>query len=88
MRILGKGLAAEQCLLTNAQVARTRDFIRDNVAADLSLTVLARIAGVSPPHFATAFRGSLGVAPHRYVLGERIAAARRLLVLATTHRCH
>lgn len=70
--------------LTTAQVARLREFIRDNVAAELSLVDLAKVAGVSTAHFASMFRDTLGVTPHRYVLGERIGAARRLLAMTQT----
>jgi len=36
---------------------------------------LAHIAGVAAGHFSRAFKQSVGMPPHRYVLQRRIAAA-------------
>lgn len=40
---------------------------------------LARISGVSPAHFARAFRQAFGVPPHRYLLTRRVERAAALL---------
>lgn len=40
---------------------------------------LARISGVSPAHFARAFKAAFGVPPHRYLLTRRIERATALL---------
>src|SRR5262249_20601416 len=45
--------------------------------ADLSLSELATVAGMSPHYFAELFRRSTGQAPHRYVLIQRIERARQ-----------
>jgi AraC family transcriptional regulator len=52
-----------------------------DVALDTRLTVetLAQEAGLSPAHFARAFKETLGRAPHQYLLQLRLARARRLL---------
>src|SRR3546814_9283188 len=46
---------------------------------DLTLTELAESAGFSRFHFLRAFRREVGVTPHAYLTGRRIAAAKRLL---------
>lgn len=48
---------------------------------DVRLTVddLAREVGLSPSHFARAFRETVGQPPHRYLLRRRLEHARRLL---------
>jgi transcriptional regulator GlxA family with amidase domain len=46
---------------------------------DLSVARLARLAGMSPRHFARRFRHETGVPPGRYVDQVRLEAARRLL---------
>src|SRR3546814_13524249 len=46
---------------------------------DLTLTELAEAAGFSRFHFLRAFRREVGVTPHAYLTGRRIAAAKRLL---------
>jgi AraC family transcriptional regulator len=42
---------------------------------ELSLLELSRIADLSPPHFAAAFKTSVGIPPHRYVIERRIDLA-------------
>ncbi len=40
---------------------------------------LARVSGVSPAHFARAFRQAFGMPPHRYLLTRRVERAAALL---------
>ncbi len=55
------------------------DYINANLAAELSIVELARIAQASPFHFARGFKASTGVTPHQYVLERRIETAKSLL---------
>ncbi len=50
-----------------------------NLADDLPLSRLAAAAGLSPSHFARAFRAAVGQPPHRYMVRLRIERARQLL---------
>lgn len=52
-----------------------------DAALDTRLTIemLAREVGLSPAHFARAFKETLGRAPHQYLLAQRLERARRLL---------
>ena len=59
------------------RLRRVLDYIGDNLAADLSLSELAAVAGMSPHYFAELFRRSTGEAPHRYVLLQRLERARQ-----------
>jgi transcriptional regulator GlxA family with amidase domain len=43
------------------------------------ITRLAEVSGVSPAHFARAFRRAYGIPPHRYLLTRRIEQASTLL---------
>jgi AraC-like DNA-binding protein len=45
----------------------------------LNLSVLSKLAGLSPAHFAAAFRQAVGQSPMRYVRDRRIAVARQQL---------
>jgi AraC family transcriptional regulator len=45
----------------------------------LTLTELAGEAGLSPTHFARAFKESVGRAPHQHLIAVRLERARRLL---------
>lgn len=56
------------------------DYIEENLANPIALRELAVLARVSVRHFERAFRQSLGVPPHTYVLERRVAAARDLLL--------
>jgi AraC family transcriptional regulator len=55
------------------------EYIHANLAGELSIVELARIAQTSAFHFARGFKLSTGVTPHQYVLERRIETARRLL---------
>jgi AraC family transcriptional regulator len=61
------------------RLARVLDFVRDNIASDLSLAELANLAGVSPSHFKTLFKQSIGMPVHRYVIRRRVEYAAELL---------
>jgi AraC family transcriptional regulator len=65
--------------LSRQQLRRVLDCIRSNLGRDLSLVSLAEVAHLSARHFARAFRASLRLSPHQYVLAERIREARRRL---------
>jgi len=43
------------------------------------VTRLARVSGVSPAHFARAFKQAFGAPPHRYLLTRRVERATALL---------
>lgn len=65
--------------LTPRALRAVLDHVEDNLTEDLSVARLAGIAGLSPGHFLRAFRTSVGQAPHRYVLGQRLNRAERLI---------
>jgi AraC-like DNA-binding protein len=58
---------------------RTREHIERQLAHKISLGELAGIAGLSAGHFSRAFKQSVGMSPHRYLLRRRIAAAADLI---------
>ena len=60
-----------------------QDWITGHLADDLTVAALARRAGMSPRHFARAFRDEVGTTPAAYVEAARVEAAK--LLLATTH---
>jgi len=65
--------------LSRERLQRVLDYIEANLGS-LALGDLAAVACLSPYHFCRCFARSLGVAPHRYVMGRRIAHARHLLL--------
>ena len=61
-------------------VFRARDYLAAHCEEDVSLTALARIAGLSEYHFCRAFGATVGMPPHQYQLQARIHCAKRLIV--------
>ena len=65
--------------LGTRRLRRVVEFIEAHLGEEITLADLARVADLSPHHFASAFRTSTGVAPHRYLTERRIARACELL---------
>jgi AraC family transcriptional regulator len=65
--------------LPPVQLRRVIEYIDAHLAEELSLTELAAIAGLSPNHFAQAFKATAGRPPHRYLTERRVRRARELL---------
>jgi AraC-like DNA-binding protein len=63
----------------NRRMLRARDTIDRSFATALDVAALARVAHVSPAHFARQFRAVFGETPHRYLQRRRIERAMELL---------
>ncbi len=63
----------------NLPLAELQAWMADHLAADLSVSSLARRAAMSPRNFARIFSKSLGITPARLVQRMRVEAARRRL---------
>jgi AraC family transcriptional regulator len=61
-------------------LARVRERIEEWIARPIAVADLAAEAGLSPFHFARAFKHSTGTTPHRYVTERRIERAKALLL--------
>jgi AraC family transcriptional regulator len=57
-----------------------QDYIRANLADELSVERLAMVVGLSPSHFLRAFRQTAGQPPHQYVLATRLEMAEQLAI--------
>jgi AraC family transcriptional regulator len=60
-------------------LGRAIDYINDDLTRKLTLTEIARVAGVSPHHFARSFKAATGLSPHQYVIRRRVERAKTLL---------
>src|SRR5690606_28765236 len=60
-------------------IRRARRLADECFMQDLTLNELAATAGLSRFYFLRAFRREVGVPPHAYLTGRRIAAAKGLL---------
>ena len=70
--------------LSPERLQRVRDYVEAHLDDDLSLTVLADIACLSPYHFSRSFKRATGVGPQRYVIQRRVERAK--LLLRQTHQ--
>lgn len=61
------------------QLRRAHEFMNEHLNADLSITELAAETGFSASHFARAFKQTVGVAPHQWLVKKRIDKAKLLL---------
>ena len=59
---------------------RLRDVLDDRFAESFTIAEIARQLGAHPSHLVRVFSQTYGIAPHRYLVGRRVDAARRLLV--------
>lgn len=62
-----------------AAVRKALEFVEGNLAADLSLSQLARVACLSPRQLARCFKAAQGVSVHQYILDRRIERAKPML---------
>ena len=65
-------------MLAPWQERRAKDFLRANLQG-ASLKEVARECGLSVGHFSRAFRRTLGVAPHKWLLEQRIVLSKEKL---------
>lgn len=61
------------------QVRCATELIAERLSEDISVSVLATACGLSPGYFARAFKQSVGTAPHRWLLLQRVLRAKSLL---------
>jgi AraC family transcriptional regulator len=65
--------------ITDARLARVLEYIRANLAEQVSVTELANVAAVSPFHFCRLFSRAVGMSPHRYLVDRRMQRGEALL---------
>lgn len=61
------------------QERRAREFLRANIKRSVPLKEVARECGLSVGHFSHAFRRTLGVAPHKWLIEQRVALSKEKL---------
>jgi AraC-like DNA-binding protein len=62
-----------------AHLRRARDLMDREYASPLDIAALARVALMSPGHFARQFRSTYGETPYAYLMTRRIERAKALL---------
>jgi AraC family transcriptional regulator len=69
----------ERASLPGRKLRHVLAYIEDNLARDLALLELASLAGIGASQFKKAFRETVGVPVHRYVIARRVERAKTLL---------
>lgn len=62
------------------KLRRAIEFTVDNLAAPIGVAEIAAVTGLSAFHFSRAFRCATGMPPYAYLLAQRIAAAKTMLM--------
>jgi AraC family transcriptional regulator len=65
--------------LAQSQLERVIDYMKANLAQDLSILDLATLTGMSESHFSRSFKQSVGIAPYQYLMQQRVERAKQLL---------
>ena len=61
------------------QEARAKEILAGDLGADVPLACVAQECGLSSRHFSRAFRDSVGVSPHQWLIRQRVERAKGLL---------
>jgi AraC family transcriptional regulator len=79
-KVAKKATAAHTGGLSKRALREAIDYVGDNIAnKGLTLADIADAAHMSPYHFSRLFKESTGLAPHQYVIEQRLKRARVLL---------
>ncbi len=70
---------AERGGMPGRRLRRALDLLEADLESPPTLEILARQVGLSPSHFCHAFKKSMGVPPHQYVIQRRVGKAKALM---------
>ncbi len=65
--------------LSKQQLRQAIDYIQAHLGEDLSLSDIANELGMSQYYFCRLFKRSTGIAPHQYIIRQRVERAKQLL---------
>ena len=65
--------------LASWQERRAREVIHANIRSGVALKEVARECGISVGHFSHAFRRTVGVAPHKWLIEQRVLLSKEKL---------
>lgn len=66
-------------VLSGDRLDRVCTYIQDNLSRDITTTDLAAVAHLSEFHFARLFKRATGLAPHQFVIAQRVERAKALI---------
>jgi AraC family transcriptional regulator len=65
--------------LPQSKLRQVIDYIKANLAENLSVLDLAILTGMSESHFSRSFKQSVGISPYQYLMQQRVERAKELL---------
>jgi AraC family transcriptional regulator len=65
--------------LSKHKLNQALEYIHTHLELEIKLEDLAKVVGISPYYFCRLFKQSVGVAPYRYVIQQRVERAKQLL---------
>jgi AraC-like DNA-binding protein len=71
---------SERLPASENSLTRAKQYVSANMGSELTVDVLAKVAGLSRAHFSRSFASMTGLAPAEYVLQERMKRAAKLLI--------
>jgi transcriptional regulator GlxA family with amidase domain len=66
------------------QIKRVKAFIDSNLHKRIAIPEMAAIARLGASHFQRAFRASMGISPHAYLIARRVERAQSLILRSDT----
>jgi AraC-like DNA-binding protein len=79
LAIQSKQAHGHKSRVTGQRILQSMEWLRENLAAPLTLPEIARKAGLSVPHFCALFKKQTGLSPMRYLMHARMSQACALL---------
>ena len=76
---IGMGSSPTPCRLAPWQIARVTGFIEANLVKRISVARLAALARLSVSYFSRAFRSTVGLSPHAYLIRRRVEHAQEMI---------
>ena len=62
------------------QIAKLMTYLEANIGSSIQIPDLAQLIGLSPSHFCRAFKKSVGISPHAYLMRKRVEHAQGLML--------
>ncbi|MEO1520310.1 MAG: helix-turn-helix domain-containing protein [Cyanobacteria bacterium J06633_2] len=65
--------------LPQSQLKQVIDYMKANLAQDVSILDLATLTSLSESHFSRSFKQAMGISPYQYLMQQRVERAKQLL---------